>query len=239
MRDIKYIVVFILFAFIANSQTDTMLVKRSSPKVLKRLGKSAMEQNDPTSAITFFEAYLKNYSKDAKVMDQLGHSYLEIRDYDRAQHMFLNAYETDVEKAPTSLYYHAQMQKSNGLYDSAKINFQKFKKQYKGPEKLLKKQATKEIVFCDSVQKIVNTEKKIIITHLDSTINKEWPLCAKINTQEYCVNMDVGDGVLLFDADKTIHWRDTLICNENERILQFFLHWIPITRTTKKTKTII
>ena len=74
---------------------------------------------------------------------------------------------------------------------------------------------------------------------LDSTINKEWPLCAKINTQEYCVNMDVGDGVLLFDADKTIHWRDTLICNENERILQFFLHWIPITRTTKKTKTII
>jgi Flp pilus assembly protein TadD len=79
VRDIKYIVVFILFAFIANSQTDTMLVKRSSPKVLKRLGKSAMEQNDPTSAITFFEAYLKNYSKDAKVMDQLGHSYLEIR----------------------------------------------------------------------------------------------------------------------------------------------------------------
>jgi hypothetical protein len=74
---------------------------------------------------------------------------------------------------------------------------------------------------------------------LDSTINKDWPLCAKINIQEYCFNMDVGDGVLLFDADKTIHWRDTLICNENERILQFFLHWIPITQTTKKIKTII
>lgn len=194
MRDIKYIVVFILFAFMANSQTDTMLVKRSSPKVLKRLGKSAMEQNDPTSAITFFEAYLKNYSKDAKVMDQLGHSYLEIRDYDRAQHMFLNAYETDVEKAPTSLYYHAQMQKSNGLYDSAKINFQKFKKQYKGSEKLLKKQATKEIVFCDSVQKIVNTEKKIIITHLDSTINK-------VNTEGAPVNID--ENTLVFASLRT------------------------------------
>ena len=193
MRDIKYIVVFILFAFIANSQTDTMLVKRSSPKVLKRLGKSAMEQNDPTSAITFFEAYLKNYSKDAKVMDQLGHSYLEIRDYDRAQHMFLNAYETDVEKATTSLYYHAQMQKSNGLYDSAKINFQKFKKQYKGSEKLLKKQATKEIVFCDSVQKIVNTEKKIIITHLDSTINKVNTEGAPVNIDENTSPEDVSD----------------------------------------------
>ena len=194
MRDIKYIAIFILFAFVAKSQSDSMLVKRSSQKVLKRLGKSAMEQNDPTSAITFFEAYLKNNSRDAKVMDQLGHSYLEIRDYDRAQHMFLNAYEADVEKAPTSLYYHAQMQKSNGLYDSAKINFQKFKKQYKGPEKLLKKQATKEIVFCDSVQKIVNTEKKIIITHLDSTINK-------VNTEGAPISLD--ENTLVFTSLRT------------------------------------
>lgn len=171
-----------------------MLVKSSSQKVLKRLGKSAMEQNDPTSAITFFDAYLKNNNHDAKVMDQLGHSYLEIRDYDRAQKMFLNAYETDAEKAPTSLYYHAQMQKSNGLYDSAKVNFQKFKKQYKGPEKLLKKQATKEIVFCDSVQKIVNTEKKIIITHLDSTINK-------VNTEGAPISLD--ENTLVFTSLRT------------------------------------
>ncbi|MDP3557320.1 MAG: OmpA family protein [Bacteroidota bacterium] len=194
MRDIKYIVVFILFAFVANAQTDSMLVKHSSQKVLKRLGKSAMEQNDPTSAITFFEAYLKNNRRDAKVMDQLAHSYLEIRDYDRAQRMFLNAYETDVEKAPTSLYYHAQMQKSNGLYDSAKINFQKFKKQYKGPEKLLKKQATKEIVFCDSIQKIINTEKKIIVSHLDSTINK-------VNTEGAPFNID--ENTLVFTSLRT------------------------------------
>ena len=156
MRDIKYIVVFILFAFVAQSQTDTMLLKRSSPKTLKRLGKSAMEQNDPSSAITFYEAYLKVKNNDAKIMDALAQAYLLIRDYDRAQKMFLNAYTTNVEKAPTALYYHAQMQKSNGIYDSAKVNFQKFKKEYKGSEKGIKKQATKEIVFCDSVQKMIN-----------------------------------------------------------------------------------
>ena len=72
---------------------------------------------------------------------------------------------------------------------------------------------------------------------LESTINKEWPLYAKINNQEHSVNMDVGDGTLLFDADNIVHWRNTLICNENERVLQFFLHWIPT--YAKKIKTLL
>ena len=72
---------------------------------------------------------------------------------------------------------------------------------------------------------------------LDSTINKEWPLYAKINNQEHSVNMDVGDGVLLFEADNIEHWRNTLISNENERVLQFFLHWIPT--YAKKIKTLL
>ncbi|MBA2611486.1 MAG: OmpA family protein [Bacteroidetes bacterium] len=194
MNSIRYILVFVLFAFTAQSQSDSMLVKRSSAKTLKRLGKSAMDQNDPSSAITFYEAYLNLNNRDAKAKYQLAQAYLQIRDYDRAQRMFLNAYETDVEKAPTSLYYHAQMQKSNGLYDSAKINFQKFKKEYKGEEKNLKKQATKEIVFCDSVQKIVNTEKKVVISHLDSTINK-------VNTEGAPINVD--DNTLVFTSLRT------------------------------------
>lgn len=74
---------------------------------------------------------------------------------------------------------------------------------------------------------------------LYSTINKEWPLCTEIDGKEYCFNTNVGDGILLFDADKTTHWRDTLICNENERVIQFFLHWKPINFISKKIKTLI
>jgi hypothetical protein len=74
---------------------------------------------------------------------------------------------------------------------------------------------------------------------LESTINKEWPLCAEINNKEYCFNTNVGDGILLFDADKVTHWRDILECRENERVIQFFLHWEPVKYITKKTKTII
>ena len=74
---------------------------------------------------------------------------------------------------------------------------------------------------------------------LESTIKKEWPLCAEINNKEFCFNTNIGDGILLFDADKIVHWRDTLKCQENERVLQFFLHWTPVNYTTKKIKTII
>jgi hypothetical protein len=74
---------------------------------------------------------------------------------------------------------------------------------------------------------------------LESTIDKEWPICAEIDNQAHCFNIEVGDGILLFDADKIIHWRDELICNENDRVLQFFLHWRPVVYVTKKTKTII
>jgi len=74
---------------------------------------------------------------------------------------------------------------------------------------------------------------------VESTINKVWPLNAEIDDIEYSFNTNVGDAIVLFDADKIHHWRDTLICNENERVIQFFLHWTPIIQITKKIKTII
>jgi len=74
---------------------------------------------------------------------------------------------------------------------------------------------------------------------LDSTISEEWPLCAKIENKECCYNTNVGDGILLFDADKTFHWRNPLICNENERVLQFFLHWMPVKYSNKEIKSLL
>lgn len=74
---------------------------------------------------------------------------------------------------------------------------------------------------------------------LESTVNKEWPLCAEIESKEYCFNTNIGDGILLFDADKITHWRDPLECLENERVVQFFLHWKPSDYTAKKTKSLL
>ncbi|MBA3664403.1 MAG: OmpA family protein [Bacteroidetes bacterium] len=194
MKGIKLIVVFLLFSFAALAQIDSMLVKKSSVKQLKKLGKNAMKQNDLGAAVVFFEAYLKKSPKDASVMYLLAKSYYEIGDYELAQGYFDRAYTTDKEKSGEALYYEAQMMKSLGKYDSAKLFFQKFKKEYKGDEKSLKKQAGKEIAFCDSVQKLIGTEKKIVITHLDSTINK-------VNTEGAPVHAD--ENTMVFTSLRT------------------------------------
>jgi OmpA-OmpF porin, OOP family len=194
VKDIR-LVGFLLLLFVsASSQTDSLTLKTAGPTTLKRLGRNAMKQNDPSSAITFFEAYLKLKQNDAQVMNLLGKSYMAVRDYERAQRTFLRAYNASKEKAPDALYYHAQMQKSNMMYDSARINFQRFKKEYKGDEKVLKRQATKEIAFCDSVIKLVGVEYKIVVQHLDTSINK-------INSEAGPSNWN--DTTLLFTSLRT------------------------------------
>jgi len=194
VKGINIIIIFLLFAFVSNAQVDSMMVKRASTKQLKKLGKNAVKQNDLGASVVFFEAYLKRNKEDVDVMYLLAKSYYEIGDYEYAQLYFNKAYDKDRQKSGEAIYYKAQMLKSEGKYDSAKISFQKFKKEYKGENKLLKKQATKEIAFCDSAQALVGTEKKIIITHLDSTINK-------VNTEGAPVNID--ENTLVFTSLRT------------------------------------
>jgi len=74
---------------------------------------------------------------------------------------------------------------------------------------------------------------------LESTIEKEWPLNATFNDTNYSFNTNVGDGILLFNADKILHWREKLNCDDSQRVVQFFLHWKPDFSKQKEQKTII
>lgn len=194
MKDIKLIVLFICFALFGKAQLDTALLKSTKPKTIKRMGKSAIQQKDPTSAILIMEYYTKKNKNDAEALQILGLAYMETRDYEKAQRTFMRAYNVNKEKAPESLYFGALMMKSNSKYDSAKVNFQKFKKEYKGDVKKLKRLATKEIAFCDSLAQLIKSENKIVIQHLDTTINK-------INTEGAPVNMN--DNLLVFTSLRT------------------------------------
>ncbi len=183
-----------LFSCAMFAQPDSMQLRTASPKILKKLGKNALKQNDPGSAISYFEAYLARNKKDAEVTALLGKSFQGIRDYERAQHAYLRAYTIDKKAAGEALYYHALMQKSNGKYDSAAINFRQFRKEYKGEDKALKRIAAREIIFCDSVQKMVLTDPKILIDHLDTTINK-------VNAEGSPLNLN--DSMLVFNSLRT------------------------------------
>lgn len=74
---------------------------------------------------------------------------------------------------------------------------------------------------------------------LEYNIKTEWPLWANVDNKDVFFNMNVGDGVLLTHATETIHWRDTLICEEGERVVQLFLHWRDVTNIVKNKKTLL
>jgi hypothetical protein len=70
---------------------------------------------------------------------------------------------------------------------------------------------------------------------LFSNINQEWPLCAEIDGKVKKFEISIGDGVLILNSNEISHWRDELICKNDEYILQLFVHWI----FKKAKKTII
>ena len=56
--------------------------------------------------------------------------------------------------------------------------------------------------------------------------NETWPLNIDYKNKIHAINSNIGDGILLFDSNKIVHWRDELKCEDNNSITQFFLHWV-------------
>ncbi|MDP2386760.1 MAG: OmpA family protein [Bacteroidota bacterium] len=188
-----YIVLFFL-SYIGIAQVDTLAIKHMNEGTLKKLGKNAMLQKDYNTAIPYFEQFLKLKKNDGAVEFKLAECYRETRNYKKAEVMYAKAYKSDPEKNKTALYYHGQMLKSNGEYDKAQEEFKKFKKEYKGSDKALKKAAAHEAEYCDSAKMILTLDKKTIVMHLDTTINK-------VHVESSPVSLD--ENTLLFSSLRT------------------------------------
>lgn len=172
MTGIRLFILLMVIWTRAFTQTDSVSLSRLSAKDLKKLGNNAVVQNDYGSAVDYYRAYLKFNKSDSQVQYKMADAYRMVRDYESAEKMYLKAYQSNPEKNVLALYYYADMCKSSGKYDKAKEHFAKFVKEYKGPEKTLKKQAKKEVAFCDSVRNVINQSQKFVIQHLDTSINK-------------------------------------------------------------------
>lgn len=172
MTGFRLFILLMALCIRAFTQTDSVTLSRLSAKDLKKLGNNAVIQNDYGSAVDYYKAYLKLNKADSKVQYKMADAYRMVRDYESAEKMYLKAYTSNPEKNALALYYYADMCKSSGKYDKAKEHFSKFSKEYKGSEKALKKQAKKEIAFCDSIKNVINQSRKFVIQHLDTSINK-------------------------------------------------------------------
>ena len=68
---------------------------------------------------------------------------------------------------------------------------------------------------------------------LFSNIKTNWLLCAEYDNVEISHNINIGDGLLIINSDKIVHWRNELVCNDDESVIQLFLHWKEIVEDKK------
>lgn len=147
---------------------------------LKRMAKSADKIGDVYTAVDYYDAYVQLKPKDYKIIYRLAELYRISRDYKKAQELYQVVYESPLHKDfPLALYYYATMLKMNGYYRDAITQYVKFGKEYKGnsDDKYYKNLSKAEVNGCELAQSYIDTvwnkaKNKIIVTHLDSTINK-------------------------------------------------------------------
>ena len=62
---------------------------------------------------------------------------------------------------------------------------------------------------------------------IENPTNIEWPICSNdYDGSVTCKDIKVGDGILIYNSHELEHWRDELVCSEDEYVFMIFLHWI-------------
>lgn len=94
-------------------------------------------------------------------------------------------------------------------------------------DNIVKVNSYSRIYFNDSILKKhvdrEDLEYTLSVCIFDNT-NKKWPLFVEHDGGIAEVITNVGDGGLILGT-KMPHWREKLVCDENQMIMQCFFHW--------------
>jgi len=199
--------VLLIFAssFASTAQVDQEIYN-SKPKYLKKAGKKSVKRGDYYGAIEYFKKYLKSKPEDIKVKYYLADSYRLSRDYTKAQTAYAEVVKEDGIGFPKAYYYLAKMQIHNMEYDNAVRNFKKFKKHYQEKDKTIYKKRMKLLLLtCEAAPTLLSEKADIIVTHLDTSINKAHiesaPLILDEKTLVYSSLR--SDTIVYYDANDT------------------------------------
>ena len=163
----------ILSFFFAFAQPEETL-KKIQPWQVKSFAKKAEKVGDLYSAIDYYEYHHEISPGNAKTIYKLGELYLKTRNYEKAEEYFLKSYEGNSKKYPLAHYFYAKSLMQQGKYDDAKDHFAKFVKEYKSgaEKKKYKNLSMAQINGCDLAKQLKDSSLKVIITHLDESVNK-------------------------------------------------------------------
>lgn len=172
---------------------------------IKGFAKKAQKQGDIYSAIDYYEYFAKMKPDNLKIAFKLAELYRSARDYKKAEKYYSKVYSVDPQKWVLALYYEAQMLKMSGEYEKAKEKFTKFKKEYKGDDVSFKRMVKIDIEGCDLAKTLMDSSLSVIITHLDTSINKAHielsPLLLVDNKTLLYASLK-ADSVQYYDIDK-------------------------------------
>ncbi|MCU0429726.1 MAG: OmpA family protein [Cytophagaceae bacterium] len=118
---------------------------------MKARADHAMKAGDMYSALFYYEVIVEKDTSDIANLFELGELYRQCRNYKMAEKTYALVYAKDPIKYPYSLYFMASMQKMQGKYEVAKVNYLKFKKDVGTiDDKSFKLLLNREIAGCDS-----------------------------------------------------------------------------------------
>ncbi len=143
------------------------------PSVLKNFGRNADRMNDVHSAVIYYRAYIDKRPKDIKTVFRLAELEEKYRDYKSAEAHFAQVYAHRPDDYPQALYHRGRMQKMLGDYAGAKKNIEAFLKEGKNSiERELKKEATNEMLGCDTAMMLLQKPLKVVVKNVGGDVNK-------------------------------------------------------------------
>lgn len=206
-----------LCIFCINAECQKGNLENLSPAQLKRAAKTSIRNNDIYSAIFYYEKYRKLNSKDHSVNFELAGLHQKARNYTEARELYKIVVNKAENEFPLSRFHYAEMLKAMGEYDSALIEFNRFRKESKGKEdaKGFGKLVKNEIAGCDSAMKILQNPANLTITNLNSTINSPH---IELSPIPYSDNSFIYSSL---KADSILYFKDE-ITDTNRPVRQFY-----------------
>ncbi len=164
---------FLLFFFGLPAEGQINGIEEMSLKQLDRYAKRSVKNGDIYTAIMLYEQYREGRKTNHKVNYSLAELHREARNYLEAEELYQEVMKDAPKKYPLAQFYYAQMLKSNGKYDEAIEQFNKFRRAYKGQKdtKTYSRLARNEMAGCDSAKLILQHPLNITISTLNKTIN--------------------------------------------------------------------
>ena len=146
------------------------------PWQIKRLGKKADKANDIYSAIDYFKIFTELKPDKKRYSYVLAELYREARDYTNAMSLYATIYEEVPEQFPKALYWHGIMKiYAEADYEGAKETLEEFEENHKpviSTDKKFKKFFKVQMLGIDTAPGMMENELDVILTHLDTSINK-------------------------------------------------------------------